>query len=108
MENPFEKLETRLSNIESLLLDIKHKPEHSLNSDQDKPMTAKEAADFLSVSLSYIRNHTSDGTIPYSKPKGRVYYYRNELTDWVKAGYKLTKEQQAERAMERLRNVNKK
>jgi hypothetical protein len=26
MSNPFEEIEVRLSNIESLLLDIKHKP----------------------------------------------------------------------------------
>ena len=31
MSNPFESIETRLSNIENLLLDIKHKPEETEN-----------------------------------------------------------------------------
>ena len=69
-KNVFDKLTA----IESLLV-----------ATQPKPLTLKEAAEFLDFSRSYLYRLTSQGRIPCYKPEGkRVYFDRAELVDWLK------------------------
>ena len=69
MNNPFEAINQRLSNIESLLLDIKHKPEP-----EDKPenLTVKEVAPLLKVSEQSVIKYIKKGLLP-AKFIGRRY-----------------------------------
>ncbi|QYA27086.1 helix-turn-helix domain-containing protein [Gramella sp. MT6] len=68
MNNPFETLNQRLANIETLLLEIKHKPE-----DKEKPenLTVKETAKLLKVSEQSVHNYIKKGFIP-AKKVGRI------------------------------------
>ena len=69
-KNVFDKLTA----IESLLV-----------ATQPKPLTLKEAAEFLDFSRSYLYRLTSQGRIPCYKPEGkRVYFDRAELVNWLK------------------------
>ena len=69
-KNVFDKLTA----IESLLV-----------ATQPKPLTLKEAAEFLDFSRSYLYRLTSQGRVPCYKPEGkRVYFDRAELVDWLK------------------------
>jgi excisionase family DNA binding protein len=68
MSNPFESLETRLSNIESLLLDIKNKPEETEN----KLHSVKSLSLFSGVSELTIRNWIKEGKIQAKKIGGRI------------------------------------
>ena len=69
-KNVFDKLTA----IESLLV-----------ATQPKPLTLKEAAEFLDFSRSYLYRLTSQGRIPCYKPEGkRVYFDRVELVNWLK------------------------
>jgi len=69
-KNVFDKLTA----IESLLV-----------ATQPKPLTSKEAAEFLDFSRSYLYRLTSQGRIPCYKPEGkRVYFDRAELVNWLK------------------------
>ena len=69
-KNVFDKL----TEIESLLV-----------ATQPKPLTLKEAAEFLDFSRSYLYRLTSQGRIPCYKPEGkRVYFDRAELVNWLK------------------------
>ena len=64
----------KLTVIESLLV-----------ATQPKPLTLKEAAEFLDFSRSYLYRLTSQGRVPCYKPEGkRVYFDRAELVDWLK------------------------
>ena len=64
----------KLTVIESLLV-----------ATQPKPLTLKEAAEFLDFSRSYLYRLTSQGRIPCYKPEGkRVYFDRAELVNWLK------------------------
>jgi excisionase family DNA binding protein len=68
MSNPFEVLEARLSNIESLLLDIKHptqKPESKLYS-------VKDLAEYAGVSELSIRNWILEGKIEAKRIGRRI------------------------------------
>ena len=68
MYNPFEIIEQRLSNIENLLLDIKHKPTEE---EKAENLTVKEAAELLKVSEQSIHNYIKRGFLPAQKV-GRI------------------------------------
>ncbi|HIO61175.1 MAG TPA: DNA-binding protein [Deltaproteobacteria bacterium] len=69
-KNVFDKLKS----IESLLV-----------ATQPKPLTLKEAAEFLDFSRSYLYRLTSQGRVPCYKPEGkRIYFDRAELVNWLK------------------------
>jgi excisionase family DNA binding protein len=68
MNNPFESLDRRLSNIESLLLDIKHRPEETEN----KLHSVKSLALFSGVSELTIRNWIKEGKIQAKKIGGKI------------------------------------
>ena len=69
-KNVFDKL----TSIESLLV-----------ATQPKPLTLKEAAEFLDFSRSYLYRLTSQGRVPCYKPEGkRIYFDRAELVNWLK------------------------
>ncbi len=48
------------------------------------PLTVKEAAAYLKVSIHTVHRWTSKGTIPFYKPNGRVLWFKKEDLDaWV-------------------------
>ena len=55
-------------------------------------LTIEEAAEFLSMSKSYLYKQTSAQRIPHYKPTGkRCYFRRSELEEWILAGRISTK-----------------
>lgn len=70
MKNPFQIIDERLSNIESLLIDIKHKPKEDLS---NKRYSIREASKIIGVTTLTIRNHIKKGSIK-SERFGRKYY----------------------------------
>jgi hypothetical protein len=75
MSNPFEVLETRLSNIESLLLEIKHKPTETEN----KLHSVKSLALFSGVSELTIRNWITEGKIKAKRIGGRLFIEQTQF-----------------------------
>lgn len=53
-------------------------------------MNAQEAAEFTGYKLSYLYKLVSEGAIPYLKPRGKLYFEREELVKWMKSTYTLT------------------
>lgn len=49
-----------------------------------KPITIKEAAEYLSVSESKIRKMVVEHSIPHYKRNGKTYFFEKELLEWVK------------------------
>jgi predicted DNA-binding transcriptional regulator AlpA len=80
MENPFETINQRLSNIESLLLSIKN-PEVSKppEPETEKPLTQPEAIEFLGKSRQTLNKWRKAGRIKGRKLGGRIYFMRSEL-----------------------------
>jgi len=66
--NPFQAINQRLSNIETLLLDIKHKP---IEEEKPEKYTVKETAKLLKVSEQTVHNYIKKGFIPAQK-LGRI------------------------------------
>lgn len=68
MNNPFEAIDQRLSNIENLLLDIKHKP---VEEEKTENLTVKEASELLKVSEQSVHNYIKRGFLTAQKV-GRI------------------------------------
>ena len=89
MNNPFETIDARLSNIENLLLDLKHTPNNQ-TPDAEQLLKIQEAAKFLNLSVPTLYGYVHRAEIPCCKRAGRLYFYKHELMDWLKAGRKKT------------------
>lgn len=95
MNNPFESIEARLNNIESLLLDIKHnKKETTPNTPEDKLLTVPPAAlskknkaslkkqQQLKTVLQYLKQKTATASMISSAtgiPQKNICRYKREL-----------------------------
>jgi len=91
MNNPFEIIEARLSNIETLLLDIKHQPKWVESEKlQEKLLSVQEAAEFLNLTVPTIYSKVSKCELPVMKRSKRLYFSRDELVNYVKQGRKKT------------------
>jgi len=60
------------------------------HSEIDQLLTIKEAAVFLHLSVPTIYGYVSRSAIPVSKQGKRLYFSKQELTEWVKIGCKKT------------------
>lgn len=89
MKNPFEVLESRLSNIETLLLDLKHGSKEAIGSTNEL-LSISEAAAFLKLSVPTMYGYVHRCSIPYSKKGKRLYFMKGELENWIKSGRRKT------------------
>lgn len=78
----FDKLNT----IERLLL----AKSNDAQIEGDELLTIQQAALLLSLSVPTIYGLVSRAEIPVSKRGKRLYFSKQELTDWIKAGRKRT------------------
>ena len=91
MENPFNVIEAKLSNIETLLLDLKQNPkEHIILPEADELFTLEDTALFLNLSKATIYSLNSKGELPSMKRSKRLYFSKKELMDYLKKGRKKT------------------
>lgn len=99
MTNPFETIETRLGNIENLLLDLRSNQQTAETATNEKDLlTVSEAAEFLTLAVPTIYSMVSRGTLPFMKRSKRIYFSRTELMEFLKAGRKQTTAEMAANA----------
>lgn len=101
MNNPFETIEARLSNIETLLLDIKHAPRDSDNqSDPDKWFNLDELCEYLpdkpAKATIYGKVHLR--LIPFTKQGKSLIFRKSEIDEWLNRGRIKTIAETAEEA----------
>ncbi len=92
MNNPFDLIDARLTNIECLLLDIKHGDTASTPTieQKDEFLTVHQVADLLNLTVPTIYSKASRGELPFMKRAKRIYFSRKELSDYLMAGRKKT------------------
>lgn len=84
MSIELQKINDRLSNIETLLLS------------QKNVLTFDEVADYTKLSKSYLYKLTSSGGIPCYKPNGKhIYFNKKEIDTWLLQNPKATNEELA-------------
>jgi excisionase family DNA binding protein len=90
--NPFEALELRLSNIETILEDIKKNTNDNSNlpdnSEDIGAITLAEKITGLAKPTLYAL--VSQGKIPFMKKGKKLYFSRGELLTWIRSGKNKT------------------
>ncbi len=89
MNNPFEILNDRLSNIENLLLDMKHSPKELIKtSNDDVWFDLTELCEYLPDKPKKPTVYTwiSLGTIPFHKGKKKLRFLKTEIDEWLRHG----------------------
>lgn len=76
-------LHDKLNHIEQLLREGNNQPAPA-----DELLSISEAAKFLNLSVPTLYGKVSRKEIPVNKQGKRLYFYRSELADWIKAGRK--------------------
>lgn len=108
MTNPFLEIDARLSNIETLLLDLKHKPNDLQDSiSLQKLLTVNEASEFLNLSVPTIYTKVSKREIPFMKRGKRLYFSTMELLEYIKGGRINTNDEVKENALKFLGSQKK-
>lgn len=51
----------------------------------DSPMLASEAAQYLRMSKYRLYELVRRNQIPYHKPAGKLYFYPSELDEWIRS-----------------------
>jgi len=82
MQNPFESIDSRLQNIESMLLQLKPVEQQEPNRKELK--TRKEAAAFLGITLPTLHKMTHDGRIQGRRIGSRIRFYQSDLEKALK------------------------
>lgn len=91
MTNPFEEIETRLSNIENLILDLKNNPSKDVKTcPTEQLLTIQEAAKFLKLTVPTIYSKVSKGELPVMKRSKRLYFSSVQLMEYIKEGAKFS------------------
>ena len=104
MENPFEQLDQRLTNIEELLLEIKNQLGNPVSPQEpsEEILTIEQVAKFLSLSKPTIYSKVSRRELPVMKRGGKLYFSRQELIEYLKLGKMKTNEEISKEADEYL------
>ena len=91
MNNPFEIIQSDLTEIKGLLLDIHLKKQEPLSSkDLDELLNITQASELLGLALPTLYALTSSRRIPHSRKGKKLYFSKTELTEWVKSGKRKT------------------
>jgi len=80
------QIHDKLDKIEQLLLSRSNDPQP----EEDKLLTIQQAAQLLVLSVPTIYGLVQRAEIPVCKRGKRLYFSKQELTAWIKAGRKKT------------------
>jgi excisionase family DNA binding protein len=83
--NPFDTIDSRLSNIENLLLDLKLKPQDSKNHNEDVWFDLTELCNYLpdKPKKPTVYAWVSTNTIPCYKGKKKLRFLKSEIDAWL-------------------------
>lgn len=86
-----------VEDLQSLIMDcvnvcLKHNTSSKTNSlnQNEQLLTVEDAAKFLSLTVPTIYSKVSRGELPFMKRSKRLYFSKEELLKYVKAGRKQT------------------
>lgn len=78
------QLYEKLSTIENLLLN------QTTQTETDQLLTIQQAGDLIKLTVPTLYGYVRRNEIPFSKKGKRLYFSKQELTDWIKQGRRKT------------------
>ena len=92
-ENLPQAVSLLLEKVDSLELLLKSQQTIISQAPSDRPMSIKEAAKFVNLTVPTLYGFVSKRTIPFSKVGKRLYFSETELTSWIQSGRKQTRDE---------------
>lgn len=86
MPEALARVLSELSELRGLITQQQQQPTEQ----HDQLLTIQQAAELLTLSVPTIYGLVNRSAIPYSKPGKRLYFSKQELTEWIKSGRKKT------------------
>ena len=93
MELKFEDLPQAVSQLikqNKLILNAIHENGCSENQTEEV-LTLSRICELLELKRQTIYSYVSRGLIPYHKKAGKLYFFRQEIEEWIKSGNKTEK-----------------
>jgi len=93
MDLKFEDLPQAVSQLieqRKLILKAIHENEFSENPIEEV-LTLSRICELLELKRQTIYSYVSRGLIPYHKKAGKLYFFRQEIEEWIKSGNKSEK-----------------
>ncbi|WP_244307320.1 helix-turn-helix domain-containing protein [Flavobacterium fluviatile] len=75
------KLHDKLEHLEKLILRISTTAEN-----KDELLNVEEVSNLLDLSVATIYSKVCSKEIPFNKKGKRIYFYKQELMEWIKSG----------------------
>jgi len=97
----------RLNELETLILNQVRKAlaevsQVKVDPQKDELLTIDKCADMLSVSVPTIYGYVHKRQIPVMKRRGRLYFSRREILEWVKSSRRMTEDEIKKSTVESL------
>ena len=91
MNNPFDLIDARLANIETLLLDLKHAPKET-SEPTDRFFNLQEVCDYLPdrPAKATVYGWVHSGLIPNHKSGKKLRFLKSDIDSWLKSGRRKT------------------
>jgi hypothetical protein len=86
MENPFESINTRLTNIENLFAEILNRLPDEEKNNSNELLDFDQAVAFIRRPKSTLYSLVRKQEIPHSKVCRRLYFIKSDLMEWIKTG----------------------
>lgn len=90
MYNPFDSIDSRLTRIEGLLIDLKHSKKKPQDEDQWFDLNELVAYDPEKRTKATFYRYVHDNEIPYHKRGKKLTFLKSEIDAWLKLGRKKT------------------
>jgi len=103
MNNPFETIDARLSNIESLLLDLKYPENNPNHPEPDQFMNLDQTCKMLNLAKQTVYSLVSRRQIPHTKKGKRLYFLKSEIDAWLSQGRRKTVEELQDEGPDKMR-----
>ncbi len=107
MNNPFELIEVRLNNIETLLLDIKHQPKNQNEpTDPDRWFDLTELCNYHpdKPTKATVYGWVNVRSIPVHKGGKKLRFLKSEIDSWLMQGKKKTYAETSHEAAQYIKN----
>lgn len=81
MHNPFQEIQTKLTDLEKILVEMKSIIKPPPNEEPIHYLTREEVSQLLRINPSSVFNWTKNGTLKSYQMGGRVYYKRKDIDE---------------------------
>ena len=90
MQNPFSELDQRLTSIESILLELQASLSRPKVDASRLPINIDRVSELSNLAKPTIYSLVGAKKIPHAKQGKKLYFFEDEIIDWIRQGKRKT------------------